>query len=142
MGPQGSRTLCSSQPNREFARAPTRIFVWSDLSPGGRSGGWDRSIWEERIPSVRSSREDCSGATGIFLPPGLPSSGQCIITSPSNARHGRTTSLVIKKFESLHKKGSYVGSPAILSNQLEDPIVHFVQVMAYKIINLLLRTYC
>lgn len=26
------------------------------IPPGGRSGGWDRSIWEERIPSGRSWR--------------------------------------------------------------------------------------
>ena len=27
-GPQGSRMPCSSRPNREFAQALTRIFVW------------------------------------------------------------------------------------------------------------------
>lgn len=41
-GPQGPRMPCSSQPNREFARAPTRIFVWrQSLRVGVRADGTD-----------------------------------------------------------------------------------------------------
>ena len=41
-GPQGPRMLCSSQPNRAFARAPTRIFFWRQpLRVGVRADGTD-----------------------------------------------------------------------------------------------------
>ena len=45
------------------------------IPPGGRSGGWDRSIWEERIPSGRSWRAWPSTSSCC--------SEDCVISSPS-----------------------------------------------------------
>ena len=45
---------CSSQPNREFARAPTRIFVWrQSLRMGARADGTDRYGKSESLRSAR-----------------------------------------------------------------------------------------
>lgn len=41
-GPQGPRILCLSEPNSEFARVPTRIFVWrQSLRAGVQADGTD-----------------------------------------------------------------------------------------------------
>lgn len=53
-GPEGPRMLCSSQPNKESARAPTRIFVWrQSLRVGARADGTDPYGKSEPIQSAR-----------------------------------------------------------------------------------------
>lgn len=79
-GPQGPRMLCSPQPNREFARAPTRIFVWrQSLRVGVRADGTDLYGKSEslrgarggpdrrRVPAARRSRQYLKRAHGVLV---------------------------------------------------------------------------
>lgn len=53
-GPEGPRMPCSSQPNKESARAPTRIFVWrQSLRVGARADGTDPYGKSEPIQGAR-----------------------------------------------------------------------------------------
>ena len=53
-GPQGPRMPCSFQSNREFGRAPTRIFVWrQSLRVGVRADGTNRKGKSEPLRSAR-----------------------------------------------------------------------------------------
>lgn len=62
-GPEGPRMPCSSQPNREFARALARIFVWrQSLRVGARADGTD--------PNGKS--EPLQGARGVPRRRGVP----------------------------------------------------------------------
>ena len=96
-GPQGPRTPYSSQPNREFARAPTRIFVWrQSLRVGVRADGTDpygkseplqgarggphrrrvpaaqRSRRREALPRRGRRRHSRRGRRGLPARPGVP----------------------------------------------------------------------
>lgn len=86
-GPEGSRMLCSSQPNREFARAPARIFVWrQSLRVGARADGTDPYGKSEPLQGARGvpRRRGAPAAQGSRRREALPRGGRC-----GHARRGR-----------------------------------------------------
>lgn len=86
-GPEGSRMLCSSQPNREFARAPARIFVWrQSLRVGARADGTDPYGKSEPLQGARGvpRRRGVPAAQGSRRREALPRGGRC-----GHARRGR-----------------------------------------------------
>ena len=59
--------------------------------PGGRSGGWDRSIWEERTPSGRSWRASPPTTSSCSE---KPSTRGAAATRPAPARSSRPPRLI------------------------------------------------
>ena len=79
--------LCSSQPNREFARAPARIFVWrQSLRVGARADGTDPYGKSEPLQSARGvpRRRGVPAAQRSRRREALPRGGRCGL-----ARRGR-----------------------------------------------------
>lgn len=61
------------------------------IPPGGRSGGWDRSIWEERTPSGRSWRASPPTTSSCSE---KPSTRGAAATRPAPARSSRPPRLI------------------------------------------------
>lgn len=99
-GPEGSRMLCSSQPNKESARAPTRIFVWrQSFRVGVRADGTDPYGKSEPLQGARG------GPHRRRVPAAQGSRRRETDLSIRNRRHGRIEIIAIQS-----KRNSYLNA--------------------------------